>query len=150
MAQYAQYVRGNVAVELEQEEQAQRQFTVLPGYRPEHGVRTYRHLSPLAVTLVKCAGFLAAAFLALALGRVLVSATTAGFQAQNTALNSQLDTARSAGTELEVQVSVLGKSDRISSIATEAYGMVPAESVATLDLSASATDVADDAEALLG
>ena len=59
-----------------------------------------------------------------------------GFAYQNASLNSQLEEARSLGAELEVKQSVFGSAERIESIATDVYGMVPVSDVAVLDLAA--------------
>lgn len=140
----AQYVNGNVAYQLGAEEleredvlqQPGRRLTVLPGSRSQHHVRTQTAISPVVVTALKCATAFAVVIAAVALVRILLVASAFAVTSQNAQLSSQLDAARSQGSELEVQVAVYGSQDRITSLATEVYGMAPADSVAVLDLSA--------------
>ena len=144
----AQYVSGSTAVELEHEDLGQH-LTLVEGRSrraSQEQVQTGAHsqaqaqtaLSPLAITAIKCVAAFVAVLVVASLARVFIMATAFGFAAQNTSIASQLETARSQGAELEVQQSVYGSSDRIKSIATDVYGMVPAADVAVLDLGASA------------
>lgn len=138
----AQYVNGSAAVQLGQEEfereelqQPGRRLTVLPGSRPQHREQTQTLLAPIAITALKCVGALAATVAAAAVVRTLLIASAFGFSASNTDLRAQLEDARSAGSELEVQQSVFGNPDRITSLATDVYGMVPVEDVTVIDVS---------------
>lgn len=140
----AQYVNGSAAVQLGQEEfereelqQPGRRLTVLPGSRPQHREQTQTQtlLAPIAITALKCVGALAATVAAAAVVRTLLIASAFGFSASNTDLRAQLEDARSAGSELEVQQSVFGNPDRITSLATDVYGMVPVEDVTVIDVS---------------
>lgn len=149
----AQYMSGSTAVELDYEDLGQHLTLVEgePRRAKREQVQTGSHahaqtqtaLSPLAITAIKCVAAFSAALVVVSLARVFIMATAFGFAAQNTAISTQLETARSQGAELEVQQSVYGSSDRIKSIATDVYGMVPAADVAVLDLGAS---VETDAE----
>lgn len=150
MAQY--YVNGSAAVKYEEEalereealQQPQRQLTVLPGSRPRtlRQEQTQAALSPLAVTGIKCAVAFVAVVAVAAIVRIALIAVAFGFASSNATLETELDEARSLGSELEVQQSVYGSADRITSLATDVYGMVPADSVAVIDLSAAAVDAA--------
>lgn len=143
----AQYMSGSTAVELDHEELGQH-LTLVTG-RPRRArheqpqtrvaAKTQTELSPLVVTALKCAAVFVAALAAVSIVRVLLVATAFGFASQNATMNAQLETARSQGAELEVQQSVYGSSERIKSIATDVYGMVPAADVAVLDLQAVAS-----------
>ncbi len=146
------YVEGSAAVEFDLEpvereealQQPSRQLTVLPGSRGRIGrqEQTQTVLSPIAVTGIKCAVAFAAVLAVAALARILLIALAFGFASDNATLYDQLEEARSLGSELEVQQAVYSNADRITSLATDVYGMVSAESVTVIDLSASTT--ADD------
>lgn len=140
-ARYAQYMNGNAAVEVGQqeapdltEEQQRPRFTVLPGTRERAGERSEHELAPLAVTALKCAAAFAAVLVVAALARILVIAVAYGYASSNNDMINRLETLSSQESELEVQQSVYGSSDRIVSLATGVYGMVPAESVTVVDL----------------
>lgn len=150
----AQYVNGSAAVQLGQEEfeqnvavqQPGRNLTVLPGSRPQHSRHEQNQtaLSPIAVTAIKCAVAFAAIVAVVAIARILLISAAFGYASQNAAMLTQLDEARSEASELEVQQSVYGSADRITSLATEVYGMVPIESVEVLELSPAAAGAAGD------
>lgn len=141
---YTQYMNGNAAVELGQqeplelpEEEPRPQFTVLPGSGAERRAREQqeRELAPLVVTALKCAAAFAAVLVVVALARILVIALAYGYASSNNDMVSRLDDLRSQESELEVQQSVYGSSERVLSLATSVYGMVPAESVTVVDVS---------------
>ena len=140
-----QYVNGNVAYQLGAEEleredllqQPGRRLTVLPGSRPRQHAQTQTAVHPIVVTALKCATAFAVVIAAVALVRILLIASAFTVASQNSQLTAQLDAARSAGSELEVQVAVYGSKERVTSLATEVYGMVPADNVAVIDLSSS-------------
>ena len=139
----APYVDGNLAVELGQEElQEQQLFPRLTVVEvPEHLRRRHAQaqgqtaLSPLAVTAIKCVAVFVAAVVVASLARSFLMASAFSFSFQNTSLNAQLEEARSLGADLEVKQSVFGSAERIESIASDVYGMVPIADVAVLDLS---------------
>lgn len=147
----AQYMSGSTAVELDHEELGQHLTLVTDRPRrarheqPQTRVaaKAQTELSPLAVTALKCVAVFVAALAVVSVARVLLVATAFGFASQNASMNIQLETARSQGAELEVQQSVYGSSERIKSIATDVYGMVPAADVAVLDLHAVAAPEAE-------
>lgn len=153
----AQYMNGSAAVELGHDdsghhltlvaEQPRRVRHTNPEVYAGAHARTQTALSPLAVTAIKCAGVFVAVLVVASLMRVFIMAMAFGFASQNASINVQLETARSQGAELEVQQSVYGSSERIKSIATDVYGMVPAADVAVLDLSAPIVAVAPEADA---
>lgn len=134
------YTNGSAAIQIEQEAYEApshlRVVTSEPRTRSHARPQAQATLSPMAVTAIKCAVAFVAVALVAAFVRVAIMASAFGFAAQNAAIESQLSEARSQGAELEVQQSVYGSSDRIKAIATDVYGMVPADSVAVLDLSA--------------
>lgn len=139
----ASYVNGSVAVDLEQHaefESPSPRLVVIDV--PEHLRRKHAQsqgqtaLSPLAVTAIKCAVAFVAVVVLASFARSLLMANAFGFAYQNASLNSQLEEARSLGAELEVKQSVFGSAERIESIATDVYGMVPVSDVAVLDLAA--------------
>lgn len=146
------YVHGNLAeqqfehAEVEQsprrETAARPRLRVVEGTR--QGTRTQSEpcLSPLAVHMLKAAAVVAVCLVAICIARVAIISSTYSVLMQNRDLNTQLDEARSLGSELEVQQSVYGNSARVKSIATDVYGMVPAGDVATVDVQASQTDPA--------
>ena len=152
----AQYMSGSTAVQLDHEDLGQHLTLVTeqPG-RVRHTqpqAHTAAHaqaqtaLSPLAVTACKCAAVFAAVLVAVAVVRVFIMASAFGFASQNASINVKLEAALSQGAELEVQQSVYGSSERIKSIATDVYGMVPAADVAVLDLSAASAPSEADTE----
>lgn len=136
----ASYVDGNLAVALEQEDvQSQSpRFTVVDvpeNLRGRHAqAQGQTALAPLAVTAIKCAVAFVAVVAVLSLARSFLMASAFSFSYQNAALSSQLEEARSLGADLEVQQSVFGSAERVVSIATDVYGMVPMTEVAVLDL----------------
>ncbi len=144
----AHYVNGSAAVDLnygqeafEYEEalqQPSRRLTVVPGSRPQGAQEGQKVLSPIVVTAIKCAVAFAAVVAVAAVARILLMAIAFGFASQNAQLTTQLDEARSLGSELEVQQSVYGNADRILALATDVYGMVPASGTDVIDLSGTA------------
>ena len=155
----ARYINGSAAEVLAQEEyayeevayeaaqpqrvpEAPRRLTVIPGSKPQHAAQTQTQLSPLAVTLCKCAVAFLAVLVVAALGRILLISAAFGYAAQNNTIQNELEKARSLGSELEVQQSVYGSATRVVSLATEVYGMVTVEDVAVLDIAAVSPDAA--------
>ncbi len=155
----ARYINGSAAEDLAQEEfayeeaayeaaqpqrapESPRRLTVIPGSKPQHAAQTQTQLSPLAVTLCKCAVAFLAVLVVAALGRILLISAAFGYAAQNTTIQNELEEARSLGSELEVQQSVYGSASRVVSLATEVYGMVTVEDVAVLDISTVSADAA--------
>ncbi len=146
MSGMARYVNGSAAVEIGAEEvereqeleltQPDQRFTVLPGSRPQRGQQeqSQRVLSPLVVTAIKCAVAFVAVLFVVGLLRIAVISVAFGYASSNNALYNELDEARSEGSELEVQQAIYGSSDRITSLATDVYGMTAADGVAILDL----------------
>ncbi len=137
----ASYVNGSVAVDLEQQAELESPSPRLVVVDvPEHLRRKHAQsqgqtaLSPLAITAIKCAVVFAAVVVLASFGRSLLMANAFGYAYQNAALSGQLEEARSLGAELEVKQSVFGSAERIESIATDVYGMVPVADVAVLDL----------------
>lgn len=152
----AHYENGNAAVDLnygqeafEYEEalqQPSRRLTVVPGSRPRGAQEEQKVLSPIVVTAIKCAVAFAAVVAVVAVARILLMAVAFGFASDNSRLSTQLDEARSLGSELEVQQSVYGNSDRILALATDVYGMVPASSADVIDLSGASASSSDGAQ----
>ncbi len=148
----APYVNGSAAVKLGQEAEVLEtpsrarapRLTVLPGNggspkigahaAPRARERAEHVLSPLMVTAFKCIAAFVAVLLIASIGRVLLVSLAYGFTSSNHSMITQLDDARSLGSELEVQQSVYGARERVVSLATDVYGMVPATSTAVVDV----------------
>lgn len=137
------YVHGNLAEQLDHAEELQRtaarEVTPRPHLSVVTGTRGRQHaearLSPLATTALKAAVAVVACVVVISMVRIGVIAATYSVLSENNALLTSLDEARSLGSELEVQQSILGSSERVKSIATEVYGMVSATTVSTIDVS---------------
>ncbi len=151
------YVNGSAAEQLyneaevlqhEEQREAERQFVVVPGSRGKSVPVPDGSLSPIVVTAIKCAVALAAVISVICIARVFIVGMAYGVIAENAQILIQLDEARSAGSELEVQQSIYGNAERIRSIATDVYGMAPAQGSEVLDVSSAAA--ADGATADTG
>lgn len=132
------YVHGSLAEQLENEGAASQRagrasrpsLSVLPSAKPRQHAEAY--LSPLAVSILKAVVALGVCAAVACVARIAVITVCFSVSAQNNALVNQIDEARATGDELEVQQSVYGNSERVRSIATDVYGMVPAASVTTV------------------
>ncbi len=135
------YVHGNLAEQLDFEPQVQPveqqdarpQLNVVNGTRTQSRQQADPYLSPLQMTVVKAVAALVVGIVAVCIARVAIISSTYAVMSQNSNLTSQLEEARSLGSELEVQQSVVANSERVRSIATDMYGMVPAGQVVSLD-----------------
>lgn len=139
------YVHGNLAerlnhAEVEVEQSPRREESTRARLRVVEGSRTRTQsepcLSPLAVHVLKVAAVVVACFVVVCVVRIALIAGTYSVLVESRELSTQLEEARSLGSELEVQQSVYGNADRVRSIATDVYGMVPATQQATLDVTA--------------
>lgn len=103
----------------------------MPESQPRHMATP---VSPLTTTAIKCAIAFGVVLLAVAFARILLISLAFGVSYENAALNASLDEQRALGSQLEVQESMYGRSDRIIELATGVYGMVPAQGTAYMDL----------------
>lgn len=67
--------------------------------------------------------------------RVTISALTVSTMMENTKIQSQIKSARSAADDLQVQQAVFSSPDRVYRIAVDSLGMIPASQVDELNLS---------------
>lgn len=90
-----------------------------------------------------------AALLSLCLVRVGIYSAANSLLIENTTMRTELKDARATRDELRIERSVLSSTSRISRIATQAYGMVLADSSETLTVgaAAAAAEAAAEAEA---
>lgn len=138
------YVHGSVAEQLEREElgssSSRPSLNVVTSPRASQHAETY--LSPLAVTVLKAVAAVGVCLAVACVGRIAVITKCFQVTSANSAITTQIDEARAAGDELEVQQSIYGNSERVRSIATDVYGMVPAGQVTTIN--AQSTDAPAD------
>lgn len=96
-----------------------------------------RGVSAAFVGRLKVAAIVAIVLVTIGIVRVGIYAAAVGVLAENTAMRTELKEARATQDDLLVERSVLSSTSRISRIATQVYGMVPAESPEKMDASQS-------------
>jgi cell division protein FtsL len=91
-------------------------------------------LDPAIITCFKIALVAVLVIAAVGVCRVWLSASTVSHLIVSEQLSSQITSARAAGSDLEIQQSILANPSRIQSIATETLGMTSASGSTYIDL----------------
>lgn len=141
--------QGSEARSLETAERRRSQQTIerMPQRRPQLEVvegagldaRVREGVSPEFVLKVRAALVAFAVFVALCFARVALYSATQSLLVANEVVRSEIQTAQALKSDLEVTSSMLASPSRIERIATQNYGMVPAEQVETVTIEAGAT-----------
>ena len=143
-----QYVHGSAAEQLEREQlggtSSRPSLNVLQSPRTSQHAETY--LSPLAVTVLKAVAAVGVCVALACVGRIAVITKCFQVTSANSALTTQIDQARATCDELEVQQSIYGNSERVRSISTDVYGMVPAGQVTTVNAQTASEQLGGAAE----
>lgn len=127
--------------EVERQERAARpSFEVVTGGGLD--ARARQGVSPTFLARVKVVLAAAAVFVVLGAARVSLTVATVSVLQGSSELKTEISEAQTLGEELSVERSVLSSNSRISRIATQSYGMVPASAYAAVDAS-----VPDESEA---
>lgn len=128
-------------------EEPQRSFEVVKGAGLDARVR--EGVQSSFISKIKIALIVAAAFVALGTARIAIYAQTVTALESSYTLRNEIRSAESLGDELRVECSILCSSGRIERIATENYGMVPAQDTASIRLTEeeSSADAASETDA---
>lgn len=139
------YVRGNLAEQIgygqsfDQSEAAQwrasqqPQFGVIDGSASQEAPS--KILSPTAQTALSAARVIGIALVVFCIAAVAIMGVTRIVMEQDRTITSEITDAQAQGRQLEVQVAVNEDSSRIIRLATQAYGMVPADQTTLIEVS---------------
>ena len=128
-----------------QERVARPSFEVVSGGGLD--ARARQGVSPQFVACVRMVLLAAALLVGLGFVRVTLTTATVTLLEENSVLKEQISEAKTLGSDLSIERSVLSSNARISRIATQNYGMLlPTEHV-NVTLGASAAEAADEGAA---
>lgn len=138
------YAARKAYVEQPQERSTVQKFRVLEGtgQRAQAQPKT----SPELVSVLKIAAVVFAIIFTIGAIRIGFSAHTVGVMMDNNKLKNEIAQVQSVGDDLQVQQSIFGNPTRIERIAEDTLQMVPATSVAELDISSGAVALSAPAD----
>lgn len=126
------YLRGAQAQPARPERQAAPSFEVLEGGGLD--ARARRGVDAIFVGRVRLCLIAVAVVVLIGSVRVALSAATVSILQEGSALREQVVDLQDTNAELEIERSVASSSERVVAIATQAYGMVHASNVETIDV----------------
>ena len=136
------YFDGNAAYELNTRSYRQARPQRRPVERPDFQViesprqreAEVAAISPMMLFCFKVVIALAITFAVVAAARVFLTTATTSTLLESKALAAQIESARTAGDDLEIQQNILTNTTRIQRVASESLGMGPAVGHETISL----------------
>lgn len=127
------YAARRAYVEQQPESRPARSFRVVEG--SGRAPRSRAGVAPEVIGLIKIAAVALTLIFIIGAIRIAFSAQTVAVMMDNNKLNREIAQVQSLGDDLQVQQSIFGNPTRIERIAIDTLKMVPATSVAELDVS---------------